>query len=118
MGEAILNIHVKKPDNRPNISQFGPEEGHFTINIQVSRVTRSGNANAAVPYSNNSVKMSGEELRLGKWLKVNVTNMVAEFFELPRDDLAVIVRTQDSRNKTNLFILHPNSDTNNSLVRS
>lgn len=116
MGEAFLNVHVQDLECRRNITIFGPDEGYFTINIQVSRVTRTGNAKAAVPYTDMSTKITTEELRNGKWLRINVTNMIAEFFMLPRDNLAIIVRVQDTRSRINLVVPHPSSDTNSTLM--
>lgn len=87
------------------------------MTLQVSRVTRNSQGNkASVPYTDNSVKMSRRDLKIGKWLRVNVTNMVAEFFRLPRENLAIVVRVQDSRNRMSLVVPHPSSETNNALV--
>lgn len=116
VSDAVLNIHIQELESRQNISLSGPEEGHFTVNIQVSRVTTTGNAKAAMAFTDNSVKMSSEEVRRGKWLKINVTRMVAEFFRLPRDNLAVIVRVQDSRSRMSLVVPHPSSQSNHALV--
>lgn len=113
--EAVLNIHVQELEPRHNTSFEG--EDHFTINLQVSRVTRnSQGSKASVPYTDNSVKMSRKDLKIGKWLKVNVTTMVAEFFRLPREYLAVVVRVQDSRNRMSLVVPHPSSESNHALV--
>lgn len=69
-----------------------------------------------MPYTDNSVKMSRKELKIGKWLKINVTNMVAEFFRLPRENLAIVVRVQDSKNTMSLVVPHPSSESNSALV--
>ncbi|XP_048000534.1 growth/differentiation factor 8-like isoform X1 [Leguminivora glycinivorella] len=114
---AVLNIHVQElPTHNSTIDYT---EDHFTINIQPSRVTRNHNNNkAAVPYGpENSVKMSRKELKMGKWLKLDVTSMVAEFFRLPREQgLEIVVRVQDSRNKLRLAVPHPSAESNNALM--
>jgi hypothetical protein len=113
--EAVLNIHLQELESRHNTT-VDPEE-FVTVTMQVSRVTRnSQGSKASVPYSDNSVKMTRKELRVGKWLKVNVTTMVAEFFRLPREYLAIVVRVQDSSNKMSLVVPHPSSESNNALV--
>lgn len=76
----------------------------------------SQGSKASVPYTDNSVKLTRTELRGGKWLKINVTNMVAEFCRLPRENLAIVVRVQDSMNKMSLVVPHPSSESNNALV--
>lgn len=112
--EAVLNFHIQELESRN--STFDPNE-HFTINIQVSRVTRnSQGSKASVPYTDNSVKLTRKEIRAGKWLKVNITTMVAEFCRLPRENLAIIVRIQDSKNRLSLVVPHPSSESNNALV--
>ncbi|KAI5636452.1 transforming growth factor beta like domain-containing protein [Phthorimaea operculella] len=113
--EAVLSIHLQELVSRQNTT-FDADE-HFTINIQVNRVTRNSQGNkASVPFSENSVKMSRKELVVGKWLKINVTNMVAEFFRLPREYLAIVVRVQDSNNRMSLVVPHPSSESNNALM--
>ncbi|CAK1595430.1 unnamed protein product [Parnassius mnemosyne] len=113
--EAFLNIHVQELEQRLNVT-LGPDE-YFSIGIQVNRVTRnSQGSKASVPYTESSVKMSRKELKIGKWVKVNVTNMVAEFFRLPRENLAIVVRVQDSKNRMSLVVPHPSSESNNALM--
>lgn len=113
--EAFLNIHVQELEQRLNVT-LGPDE-FFSIGLQVNRVTRnSQGSKASVPYMESSVKMSRKELKIGKWVKVNVTNMVAEFFRLPRENLAIVVRVQDSKNRMSLVVPHPSSESNNALV--
>lgn len=115
--EAVLNIHLQQLESSRNVTYESHDE-YSTVTFQVSRITRNSQGNkVSVPYSDNSVKMTREELRDGKWLKINVTNMVAEFFKLPRDNLAIVVRVQDARNRLNLVVPHPSSDLNNGLVR-
>ncbi|XP_037294879.1 growth/differentiation factor 8, partial [Manduca sexta] len=114
LDEAVLNLHVQELDTRNTTSD--PEE-FFSINIQVSRVTRHNQGSkASVPYTDNTVKLSRRELKLGKWLKANVTTMVAEFCRLPRENLAIVVRVQDSRNRMSLVVPHPSSESNNALM--
>lgn len=114
LDEAVLNLHLQDLDTRN--STIDPDE-HFTITLQVSRVTRNNQGSkASVPYTDNSLKMTRKELRVGKWLKVNVTTMVAEFCRLPRDNLAIVVRVQDSKNRMSLVVPHPSSESNNALV--
>ncbi|CAG9109127.1 unnamed protein product [Plutella xylostella] len=114
VGEAVLSVHVQELDSYRNVTNL---EDFYTVNLQVSRVTRNSQGNkASVPYTENTVKMTKEELRKGKWLKINVTNMVAEFFRLPREYLSVIVRVQDSKGRMNLVVPHPSSETNNALM--
>lgn len=114
LDEAVLNFHLQELDNR-NIT-FDPEE-HFTINIQVSRVTRnSQGSKASVPYTDNSVKLNRRELRAGKWLKINITTMAAEYCRLPRDSLEIVVRVQDSNHRMNLVVPHQSSESNSALV--
>ncbi|GBP18646.1 hypothetical protein EVAR_14416_1 [Eumeta japonica] len=115
VGEAVLNIHIQELETRSNVTIFGPEEGHFTINIQVSRVTRNSQGKASVPYSENTVKLSKDEIVKGRWVKINVTNMVAEFFRLPRENLAVIVKVQDPNNRVNVLVPHPSAENSNAL---
>lgn len=111
-----MSVHVQELDSYRNVTNL---EDFYTVNLQVSRVTRNSQGNkASVPYTENTVKMTKEELRKGKWLKINVTNMVAEFFRLPREYLSVIVRVQDSKGRMNLVVPHPSSETNNALVSS
>ncbi|XP_039761303.1 growth/differentiation factor 8-like [Pararge aegeria] len=112
--EAILSLHIQELEARNNVTLV---DDHFTINIQVNRVTRNSQGNkASVPYAENAVKLSRKDLKVGKWLKVNVTNMVAEFFRLPRENLAIVVRIQDSRNRMSLVVPHPSSESNNALM--
>lgn len=114
--EAILNLHIQELEPKHNITIT---EDHFTINIQVNRVTRnSQGSKASVPYAESAVKLSRKDLKVGKWVKVNITNMVAEFFRLPRDNLAIVVRVQDSKNRMSLVVPHPSSESNNALVSS
>ncbi|XP_073958579.1 growth/differentiation factor 8-like, partial [Choristoneura fumiferana] len=115
VNEAVLNIHVQELDTYNSTSTN--TDDFFTINIQASRVTRNAQGNkASVPYTDNSVKMSRKELKIGKWLKINVTNMVAEFFRLPRENLAIVVRVQDSKNTMSLVVPHPSSESNSALM--
>ncbi|KAJ0171096.1 hypothetical protein K1T71_013295 [Dendrolimus kikuchii] len=114
LDEAVLNLHIQELESRN--ATIDPDE-HFTISLQVSRVTRnSQGSKASVPYSDNSVKLTRKELRVGKWLKINVTNMVAEFCRLPRENLAIVVRVQDSMNRMSLVVPHPSSESNNALM--
>lgn len=116
VGEAVLNVHVQELDSYKNITTSIPEDT-LTLNLQVSRVTRNSQGNkASVPYTDSSIKVTKDELRRGKWVKINVTNMVAEFFRLPREFLSVTVRVQDSRNRMSLVVPHPSSENNNALV--
>lgn len=114
--EAILNIHLQELESNYNTT-FNPEEP-FTISIQVSRVTiNSQGQKASVPYKPDySVKLVKKDLKVGRWLKVNITNMVAEFFRLPRENLAIVVRVQDSKNRMSLVVPHPSSESNHVLV--
>ncbi|XP_013174658.1 PREDICTED: growth/differentiation factor 8-like, partial [Papilio xuthus] len=113
--EAFLNIHVQELEQRLNVT-LGPEE-FFSIGLQVNRVTRnSQGSKASVPYTESSIKMSRKELKIGRWVKLNVTNMVAEFFRLPRENLAIVVRVQDSKNRMSLVVPHPSSESNNALM--
>lgn len=112
--EAVLNLHVQELETRN--TTIDPEEP-FTISLQVSRVTRNNQGSkASVPYTDNSVKMTRKDLRAGKWLKINITTMVAEFCRLPRENLAIVVRVQDSKNRMSLVVPHPSSESNNALV--
>lgn len=114
LDEAVLNLHLQELENR-NIT-FDPEE-HFTVSLQVSRVTRnSQGSKASVLYTNNSVKLLRKELRAGKWVKINLTTMAAEYCRLPRDTLAIVVRVQGSNHRMNLVVPHPSSESNNALV--
>lgn len=116
LDEAVLNLHLQELEARN--STVDPNE-HFTITLQVGRITRSNQTGkASVPYTNNSLKMTRRELRAGKWLKINVTTMVAEFCRLPRENLAIVVRVQDSKNRMSLVVPHPSSESNNGLVSS
>lgn len=112
--EAILNLHIQELEPRHNVTLT---DDHFTINLQVNRVTRNSQGNkASVPYAESSIKLTKKELKVGKWLKVNVTTMVAEFFRLPRENLAIVVRVQDSKNRMSLVVPHPSSEINNAVV--
>lgn len=71
---------------------------------------------ASVPYTENSVKLTRKDLKVGRWLKVNITTMVSEFFRLPRENLAIVVRVQDSTNRMSLVVPHPSSESNHALV--
>ncbi|KAJ8705253.1 hypothetical protein PYW07_011080 [Mythimna separata] len=114
LDEAVLNLHIQELEARN--TTIDPEE-HITITLQVSRVTRNNQGSkASVPYTDNSVKMTRKELRAGKWLKVNITTMVAEFCRLPRENLAIVVRVQDSKNRMSLVVPHPSSESNNALM--
>ncbi|XP_062532449.1 growth/differentiation factor 8 isoform X1 [Bombyx mori] len=114
LDEAVLNLHVQELDNRN--TTFDPEE-LFTLNLQVSRVTRnSQGGKASVLYSENSVTMTRRDLKLGKWLKVNVTTMVEEFCRLPRESLAIVARVQDSSDRIGLVVPHPSSESNHALM--
>ncbi|KAL4712534.1 hypothetical protein ACJJTC_007550 [Scirpophaga incertulas] len=113
--EAVLNVHLQELEPRRNIT-VDPEE-HVSVTLQASRVTRnSQGSKASVPYTDKLVKMTRKELRAGKWLKMNVTTMVAEFFRLPREYLAIVVRVQDSRNRISLVVPHPSAEANNALM--
>lgn len=112
--DAILSLHIQELDCRNNLTLT---EDHFTINVQVNRITRNSQGNkASVPYAESALKFSRQDLKAGKWVKVNVTNMVAEFFRLPRENLAIVVRIQDSKNRLSLVAPHPSSESNNALV--
>ncbi|XP_034836999.1 growth/differentiation factor 8-like [Maniola hyperantus] len=112
--DAILSVHIQELEARNNITLI---EDHFTVNIQVNRITRnSQGSKASVPYAESAVKLSSKDLKDGKWVKVNVTNMVAEFFRLPRENLAIVVRVQDSRSRLSLVVPHPSSESNNALM--
>lgn len=114
LDEAVLNLHIQELEAKN--TTIDPEEP-FTISLQVSRVTRNNQGSkASVPYTDNSVKMTRKELRAGKWLKVNITTMVVEFCRLPRENLAIVVRVQDSKNRMSLVVPHPSSESNNALV--
>ncbi|XP_045507531.1 growth/differentiation factor 8-like [Colias croceus] len=112
--EAFLNIHIQELEPRQNVTIL---EDHFNVNYQVNRITRNSQGNkASVPYAEGSIKLSRKELKTGKWVKANVTNMVAEFFRLPRENLAIVVRVLDSKNKMSLVVPHPSSESNNALM--
>ncbi|XP_041984077.1 growth/differentiation factor 8-like, partial [Aricia agestis] len=114
VSEGHLNVHVQELEPWLNATLV---EEYFTINVQVNRVTRNNQGNkASVPYSETSVKLSRRDLKVGKWLRVNVTNMVAEFFRLPRENLAIVVRVQDSKNRVSLVVPHPSSETNHTVM--
>lgn len=117
INEAILNFHLQEIENScKDNTTFNPEEP-FTIYIQVNRITRNSQGQkASVTYANNSVKLSAEDLKVGRWLKVNITNMVSEFFRLPRENLAIVVRVQDSKNRMSLVVPHPSPDPNKASV--
>ncbi|CAH4036444.1 unnamed protein product [Pieris brassicae] len=111
--EAFLYIHIQELE-RQNITIT---DDHFHINYQVNRITRnSQGSKASVPYSDSSSKLSGKELQDGTWVRANVTNMVAEFFRLPRETLGIVVRVQDSKNRLNLVVPHPSSESNNAVM--
>ncbi|XP_052745385.1 growth/differentiation factor 8-like [Bicyclus anynana] len=111
--EAFLSLHIQELEARNNVTLV---EDHYTVNIQVNRVTRNSQGKASVTYADSPVKLSRKDLKVGKWLKVNVTNMVAEFFRLPRENLAIVVRIQDSKNRLSLVVPHPSSESNNALM--
>lgn len=114
LDEAVLSLHLQELDNRN--TTFDPEQP-VTVTLQVSRITKnSQGSRASVPYPSNSVKLLRKELRAGKWVKIDLTTIAAEYCGLPRDSLAIVVRVQDSSNRTNLVVSHPSSETNNDLV--
>ncbi|XP_032524927.2 growth/differentiation factor 8-like isoform X1 [Danaus plexippus] len=110
VAEAFLNIHIQELEARHNVTLT---EDQFNVNTQVNRVTRNSQGNkASVLYSERSIKMSRKDLKVGRWVKINVTTMVAEFFRLPRENLAIVVRVQDSKNRLSLGVPHLNSESN------
>lgn len=115
--EAIVNIHLQELESHHNTT-FNPDEP-FTISIQVSRITKNSQGQkASVPYTYNTVKLTRKDLKVGKWLKMNITSMVSEFFRLPRENLAIVVRVQDSNNTMSMVVPHPSSESNHALVSS
>lgn len=99
--EAILHIHVL--DN--TALQEGTavstldDKRLLSLNIQISKVSKRGEtwSNDVVTTYATSVTRADEVA--GIWIKVNVTQAIADWFALPRNNLGLVVKTQDSERR-------------------
>lgn len=104
VSEAILHIYVHDTGSHQEVegeikTANGEEEAELTLNIQISRVTKVNDVFTSSIVASAGVAVTRSEEKKGKWVKVNVTKVLAEWFAMPRSVLGLVVKTQDSERR-------------------
>lgn len=106
VSEAILHIYIHDTGSRqevgeetPNAGEDGSQEDELTLNIQISRVTKANDVFTSSVVASAGVAVTRSEVKRGKWVKVNVTKVLAEWFAMPRSALGLVVQAQDSERR-------------------
>jgi hypothetical protein len=110
--EAILHLHV--------LDSIATQEEHavstlddkrlLSLNIQISRVSKRGEIWSSDVVTTYATSVTRADEVAGIWIKVNVTQAIADWFALPRNNLGLVVKTQDSERRK---ILVPNAQAEN-----
>lgn len=106
VSKAILHIYVHDIGSHHEVEEQVPASGgdgsqkdELTLNIQISRVTKVNDAFTSSIVASAGVAVTRSEEKKGMWVKVNVTKVLSEWFEMPRSVLGLVVRTQDSERR-------------------
>lgn len=106
MKQAILHVYIKS-------SGWSSEDvySQTSVNLEILKVIKSPKRkesnNARYSVFNNTVVLPSVE---GKWYKINITNVVDEWFRFPRNNLGIEIIGLDRKGKHAVVLDHDFED--------